>query len=103
MSRKGWRDRYGVWNVEDKSPVPNPVFWQEVDDKIAASEGVDGWSKGPGFIIDQAAEEPLDVPGWLKGLDEHPKPVGVDSLVDEIGMDAERLWEKIQRLKGMYG
>ena len=102
MSRKGWRDEYGVWNVEDKAREPNREFEQAVEDKVAKSAGVDGWRKGPGFIIDQAAEEPVDVPAWLKGLDEHPKPVGVDSLVGEIGVDAERLWEKIQRLKGLY-
>jgi len=97
-----YKDRYGVWNVEDKPRPVNELFWDEVDSKIAASSGVDGWRHGPVFICEQAIDECIDVPAWLTGLDGFDKPAGADSLVAEIGEDAEALFVKIERLKGLY-
>lgn len=100
--RDGWRDRYGVWNVVDRPKPRNHVFEAEVEKKVSRSVDVDGWKHGPFFIIDQANEETVDIPAWLRGLDRHPKPPGVDELVAEIGEEAADLFDKIRKLRRMY-
>jgi hypothetical protein len=97
-----FRDRYGVLHLEDKTKPRNERFDREVEEKVARSAGVGGWAKGPVFIIEQAAEEPVDVPSWLTGLGEFPKPPGLDARLEEIHQDAADLWKKIEALKGMY-
>lgn len=99
---KGYRDKYGVWNIEDKAPPADERFDLEVADKVARSEGVDGWSKGPVFICEQAAEEPVDSPAWLMGLDLYPKPFGVDERRARIHRKAADLWREIMELKALY-
>lgn len=99
---KGYRDRYGVWNVEDKPKPRDEEFWAAVAAKIAASEGVNGWRHGPQFITDQANDETIDIPAWLTGLDLYPLPPGAKELRAEIGEDAAELFRKIEKLKGMY-
>jgi hypothetical protein len=97
-----YRDRFGVWTVEDK-PVPrNARFDAEVDAKVARSTGVGGWAKGPVFIIEQAAEEPVDVPAWLTGLDQYDKPAGVDARLERIHRKAADLFDEIEALKDLY-
>ena len=100
--RKPFRDKYGVWIVEDKPAPRNLRFDREVELKVARSAGVGGWAKGPLFIIEQAAEEPVDVPAWLTGLGEFPKPPGLDARLEEIHRDAADLWQKIENLKALY-
>lgn len=97
-----YRDRFGVWNVEGKPKPRNEEFWAAVEAKVKASAGVDGWRNGPLFITDNAADEQIDTPAWLTGLDLYPFPPGAKELRAEIGEDAADLFEKIQRLKGMY-
>lgn len=100
--RPPYRDQYGVLNIEDKVPPRNARFDAEVEAKVARSEGVGGWAKGPGFILDEAQDEAIDLPSWLRGLDEFPKPAGADELIGEIGMDAAAIFRKLERLKGLY-
>lgn len=100
--RPPYRDQYGVLNIEDKVPPRNDRFDAEVEAKVARSVGVGGWAKGPGYIIEQAAEEPVDVPSWLTGLLEYPKPAGLDARLEEIHRDAADLWVKIEALKELY-
>lgn len=95
-------DQYGVWNIEDKPARRNERFDAEVEAKVARSAGVGGWAKGPGFIIEQAAEEPVDVPAWLTGLSEYPQPPGLHARLDEIHRKAAELWQDIEDLKGLY-
>lgn len=100
--RAPYKDAYGVWNIEDKPRPVNERFWDEVDSKVAASSGVDGWRHGPVFIVEQANDECIDIPSWLTGLEGFDKPVGADRLIAEIGEDAEVLFGKIERLKALY-
>lgn len=97
-----FRDRYGVLHLEDKTKPRNERFDREVEEKVARSAGVGGWAKGPVFIIEQAAEEPVDVPAWLTGLLEYSQPPGLGERLEEIHRDAADLWQKIENLKGMY-
>jgi hypothetical protein len=99
---KPYRDQYGVLNVEDKPRRPDPRFWQAVKDKVARSAGVGGWRHGPVFICEQAQDEQIDTPAWLRGLNEFPKPPGADALIADIGDDAEALFKKIEKLRGLY-
>lgn len=100
--RPPYRDKYGVLNIEDKVPPRNERFDAEVEAKVARSVGVGGWAKGPVFICEQANDETIDIPSWLTGLDQYAKPAGAERLIAEIGIDAARLFEKIERLKGLY-
>lgn len=70
--------------------------------QIDAGLHEDGWAKGPDYICEQAADEPVDVPGWLRGLDLYPKPDGAEELIALIASDAGTLFEAIGRLRGMY-
>lgn len=100
--RKPFRDKYGVWIVEDKPAPRNLRFDREVELKVARSAGVGGWAKGPVFIIEQAQDEQIDTPAWLTGLDQYPKPAGVDDRVARIHRLAADLFEEIEALKGLY-
>ena len=100
--RKPFRDKYGVWIVEDKPAPRNLRFDREVELKVARSAGVGGWAKGPVFIIEQAQDEQIDTPAWLTGLDQYEKPPGAADLIAEIGEDAAGIFEKIERLRCMY-
>lgn len=97
-----YRDQYGVWNIEDKPAPRIDRFDAEVKAKVAGSAGVGGWVKGPAFIIEQAAEEPVDVPAWLTGLLQHPQPPGLDARLERIHRKAADLWQDIEDLKGLY-
>lgn len=97
-----YRDRYGVWNVEDKPRPRNERFDREVEAKVARSSGVDGWRHGPVFICEQAADEQIDTPAWLRGLDLFDKPPGAERLIAEIHADSAGVFEKIERLWRLY-
>lgn len=75
---------------------------EQVTVDIATGRAVDGWAKGPLFICDQAGDEPIDVAGWLRGLDEFPKPPGAEDLIATIVGDAALLYDAIDRLRQMY-
>lgn len=77
-------------------------FFDLVEDKVRKSAEVGGWKRGPLAIIDEAADECVDAPAWLRGLDTHPKPAGVDDQVRRIQYDAALLWHEIQKLREMY-
>jgi len=98
----GYRDQYGVWNVVDKPAPRFDRFDAEVEAKVARSAGVNGWAKGPVYIIEQAQDEQIDTPAWLTGLLEYPKPAGLDARLEEIHRDAADLWAKIEALKELY-
>lgn len=91
-----------MWNVENKLRKPDPVFWGQVEEKVARSADVGGWQHGPIYIIEQAQDEQIDTPAWLTGLDLYEKPPGAEELIGEIGDDAARLFVKIERLRKMY-
>lgn len=100
--RPPYRDQYGTLNVVDKPRQPGR-FELEVDEKVARSEGVGGWQHGPVFICDQANEETVDIPAWLRGLDEFPKPAGAQERIARIHRKAAELFDEIEELKGLYG
>lgn len=103
--RAPYVDQYGVLNVEGKPASADSLpagFRAEVEAKVARSSGVGGWAKGPGFILNEAQDEAVDLPSWLRGLDEFPKPEGAAELIGEIGMDAAAIFQKLERLKGLY-
>lgn len=91
-----------MWNVENKLRKPDPVFWGQVEEKVARSADVGGWSKGPVSIASEQADEAIDIPAWGRGYDLYPKPAGADELIREIGEDSEALFRKILRLKELY-
>ena len=85
----------------DNLPVSG-LFDRDVEEKVARSKNVNGWARGPVFICEQAAEEPVDVPAWLTGLDLYPKPAGVDEHVARIHRKAAELWAEVEALKERY-
>ena len=102
---KPYRDQFGVWNVEGKPVTRDSLpaaFRAEVEAKVNRSTGVGGWSKGPAFILDEAQDEAIDLPAWLRGLDLFDMPDGAADLIGEIGLDAAAIYRKLERLKGLY-
>lgn len=103
--RPPYRDQYGVWNVEGKPATRESLpagFRAAVEAKVARSADVGGWAKGPLFILAEAQDEAIDLPSWLRGLDEFEKPEGAEALIGEIGMDAAAIFRKVELLKELY-
>lgn len=74
----------------------------EAAERIEAGRQVDGWALGPARICAEAADECLDIAGWLRGLEQHEMPPRAAELVDVICGDAALLWDAIQELGRLY-
>lgn len=71
-------------------------------ERIRRGEQVNGWDRGPEFICEQAAQEPVDVAGWLRGLEQHEMPPRAEELIDVIVGDAALLFDAIRELGRLY-
>lgn len=74
----------------------------EAAERIARGEQVDGWALGPERICGEAADELVDLSGWLRGLGQHELPPRAAELIDSITGDAALLWDCVQELRRLY-
>lgn len=70
--------------------------------RIKQGQQVDGWGCGPTRICQEAADECVDVAGWLRGLEQHEMPPRAAELIDVIVGDAALLWDAIRELGRLY-
>lgn len=75
---------------------------EQAAERIKAGQQVDGWSLGPERICAEAADECLDVSGWLRGLEQHELPPRAEELIDVIVGDAALLFDAIRELGRLY-
>lgn len=100
--RPPYRDRYGVWNIEDKPKPPNKKYRAEVEAKVERSADVGGWKNGPVFVTSEMADEAIDIAGWARGLDKDSLSPAQSRLLDSILDDAEELYGAIMRLRQSF-
>lgn len=96
--------------LESRAAVTQTRYTDAVDakvaeaaDRIKAGRQVDGWALGPARICQEAADEAVDIAGWLRGLEQHELPPRAAELVDVITGDAALIWDAIQELGRLYG
>lgn len=75
---------------------------EQAAERIRRGEQVDGWSLGPERICREAADEVVDLAGWLRGLEQHEMPPRAAELIDVIVGDAALLFDAIKELGRLY-